>query len=70
MILREYSKDGTNKRINISALGKDEDNENDFLDFNNENENAKEDNTSNDKSGDQSGSNLSKSTSIKESEEK
>lgn len=71
-ILREYSKDGTNKRVNISALQEDgdDDNEadNDMFDRKPEGQEdgLKDKNTSNDKSGDQSGSNLSKSAIVKE----
>jgi hypothetical protein len=74
IILREYSKDGTNKRINISALQDDEetpDNDNDMmgLKFEGQNEEQpKESNTSVENSGDQSGSNLSRSVNVKENE--
>lgn len=75
VILREYSKDGTNKRINISALQEDEENDkDDDLGLKLENTDEKEEpakkdrNTSTDKSGDQSGSNLSKSAISKENE--
>eukprot|EP00345_Euplotes_harpa_P012871 CAMPEP_0168351010 /NCGR_PEP_ID=MMETSP0213-20121227/21529_1 /TAXON_ID=151035 /ORGANISM="Euplotes harpa, Strain FSP1.4" /LENGTH=162 /DNA_ID=CAMNT_0008361605 /DNA_START=88 /DNA_END=573 /DNA_ORIENTATION=- len=71
-ILREYSKDGTNKRVNISALQEDNDDDNeadnDMFDRKPEGQEdgLKDKNTSNDKSGDQSGSNLSKSAIVKE----
>jgi len=72
-ILREYSKDGTNKCVNISAPLDDEDyseQDNDTLGLKlDSNDNCSKDkNASRDKSGDQSGSNLSKSIIAKESE--
>ena len=75
VILREYSRDGTNKRINISALQDEEEEDNDAendtlgLKFDSQAEDPHKDrNTSTDKSGDQSGSNLSKSAFVKENE--
>ena len=70
VIIKEYSKDGTNKRINISALQEDGEGEKDTeipeLKVENQDDNMKDRNASVDKSGDQSGSNLSKSANVKE----
>ena len=76
VILKEYSIDGTNKRINISNLQDEEDeyqeSEGDMLGLKLEGGSdelqIKERNSSVDKSGDQSGSNLSKSVIVKENE--
>lgn len=73
VILREYSKDGTNKRINISNLQDEEEELGDTddmlgLKFEGADDGFKERNSSVDKSGDQSGSNLSKNNIVKENE--
>jgi hypothetical protein len=75
VILKEYSKDGTNKRINISNLADEgEDNmvehEDDTLGLklDGQDDGVRERNSSIDKSADQSGSFLSKSANVKESD--
>jgi hypothetical protein len=77
VVLREYCKDGTNKRVNISALQEDDENEQDNDDLGLKLDEPEQDelvpkerNNSTDKSGDQSGSNLSKSAITKENEVK
>lgn len=75
VILREYSKDGTNKRINISNLADEgeedtaeQDNDNLGLKLDGQDDAVRERNSSVDKSADQSGSNLSKSVNVKEND--
>lgn len=75
VILREYSKDGTNKRINISNLADEgeedtpeQDNDNLELKLDGHDDLVRERNSSVDKSADQSGSNLSKSVNVKEND--
>ena len=72
-ILVEYCKDGTNKRVNISALDEDDefnDGGNDMMSLalQMQQDELKEPNSITDKSGDQSGSNLSRSINFKENE--
>lgn len=69
-IIKEYSKDGTNKRVNISALQEDGEGEKEaetpILRVETADDGVKDRNANEDKSGDQSGSNLSKSANVKE----
>lgn len=69
-IIKEYSKDGTNKRVNISALQEDGEGEKEAdiptVRVENVDDLVKDKIANTDKSGDQSGSNLSKSANVKE----
>lgn len=69
-IIKEYSKDGTNKRVNISALQEDGESEKEAdiptVRVENVDDLVKDKIANTDKSGDQSGSNLSKSANVKE----